>query len=211
MRKQTLWAILLMIGLALTRWPELMPANFSAVYALIFCAGVYLPRALGWGIILPTLLISDICLNLYYGYAPFHLYMVPNYLSYAIILLLGQRFSSSNSFVKLLSGSLLGAVIFYLITNTISFWNDPSYAKNLAGWIQALTVGVPGFPPTWMFFRNNLISAGLFGGLFIGAMKALEHLESKHAPAEEPESESDEDKEEDSDKKESPKKALQKG
>lgn len=192
MKKQTLCAILLMIGLALTRWPDLMPANFSAVYALIFCAAVYFPRRLGWCLILPVLLLTDILLNLHYGAPIFHIYMVPNYLSYACILWLGQQFSSGSSFIKLLGGGLLGAVLFYLITNTISFFQDPAYAKTFAGWLQALTLGVPGLPPTWMFFRNSLMSTGLFTGLFVGAMKALEHF----SPQEESEPAAEEEEEE---------------
>lgn len=97
-----------MIGLALTRWPDLMPANFSAVYALIFCAAVYFPKRLAWCLILPVLLLTDILLNLHYGAPIFHIYMVPNYLSYACILWLGQQFSSGSSFIKLLGGGLLG-------------------------------------------------------------------------------------------------------
>lgn len=197
MKKETLWAILLMIGLALTRWPDLLPANFSAVLALIFCAAVYFPRVLGWCLILPTLLLTDVLLNLHYGRGLFHIYMLPNYLSYACILWMGQQFSSKTSWVKLLGGGLLGAVLFYLITNTISFFQDPAYAKTFAGWLQALTVGVPGFPPTWTFFRHSLLGTGLFSGLFIGAMKALEKMEPQEEPEEEPEEEK-----EDSDKKE---------
>ena len=43
--------------------------------------------------------------------------------------------------------------------------------KTFLGWIQALTVGTPGWPHTWEFFRNTLLSGGLFTGLFAGAMK----------------------------------------
>jgi len=191
MKKQTLCAIILMIGLALTRWPGLMPANFSAVCALVFCAAVYFPGRLAWSLILPVLLLTDILLNMHYGASPFHIYMLPNYLSYACILWLGQQFSSGSSFIKLLGGGLLGAVLFYLITNTISFFQDPAYAKTFAGWLQALTLGVPGLPPTWMFFRNSLMSTGLFTGLFVGAMKAVEHF----SPQEEPEPASEEEEE----------------
>lgn len=191
MKKQTLCAILLMIGLALTRWPGLMPANFSAVYALIFCAAVYFPKRLAWCLILPVLLLTDILLNLHYGQPLFHIYMVPNYLSYACILWLGQQFSAGSSFIKLLGGGLLGAILFYLLTNTVSFFQDPAYAKSFAGWLQALTLGVPGLPPTWMFFRNSLMSTGLFTGLFVGAMKAVEHF----SPQEEPEPASEEEEE----------------
>ena len=28
----------------------------------------------------------------------------------------------------------------------------------MSGWVQALTTGLPGFPPTWVFLRNSLVS-----------------------------------------------------
>ena len=46
---------------------------------------------------------------------------------------MGRLFSPRANFVKLLGGGLLGAVLFYLITNTASWINDPAYAKTLAG------------------------------------------------------------------------------
>jgi hypothetical protein len=64
---------------------------------------------------------------------------------------------------------------------------DAGYAKTLAGWIQALTTGRPGFPPTWEFFRSTLFSGGIFTGLFVGATKLSEALDD--APIEEEEEE----------------------
>jgi len=99
------------------------------------------------------------------------------------------------NFFKLLGGGLLGAILFYLITNTASWFNDPGYAKTLAGWFQALTTGLPGYPSTWEFFRSTLLSGGLFTGLFVGAMKlTAESPAEKVAGAktgEEPEAESE--------------------
>jgi hypothetical protein len=40
--------ILLMVVFAVSRWPGLLPWNFSAFYALAFCAGVYFPQRLAW-------------------------------------------------------------------------------------------------------------------------------------------------------------------
>ena len=88
----------------------------------------------------------------------------------------------------------MGAILFYFITNTASWLNNPDYAKTLAGWIQALTTGLPNFPSTWEFFRNTLLSGGLFTGLFVGAMKLTAPAESpaeKTAGVREPETETE--------------------
>jgi hypothetical protein len=164
--------VLLMAVFAITRWPGVLPPNFSAAYALAFCAGVYFPRRLAWWLPLGTLLLTDIVMNVfYYQTSALEDRMLINYLAYGAIILLGRRFKPSFSWVSLLAGGLAGAVLFYLVTNTASWWMDQAYAKNLAGWLQALTVGTPGWPHTWEFFRNTLLSGGLFTGLFAGAMK----------------------------------------
>lgn len=180
--------IALMAAFALTRWPGIMPPNFSAAYALAFCAGVYFPRRLAWWLPLTTLLVTDVVMNVfYYEVPPLEDRMFWNYLAYAAIIFLGQRFKPQASWLALLGGGLAGAILFYLVTNTVSWLMDPAYAKTLFGWIQALTVGTPGWPHTWEFFRNTLLSGGLFTGLFAGAMK----LGGAEEPEEEPEPESE--------------------
>ena len=169
--------VLLMLVFALTRWPGVLPENFSAVYGLVFCAGVYFPRHLAWWLPLITLFLTDICLNWHYDAQLINGYMLANYGAYAGILLLARFFSQKSSWFKLCGGGLLGAILFYLITNSLAWLQNPEYAKTLAGWIQALTTGVPGFPHTWQFFLNTLASGGLFTGLFAGAMKLAEATE----------------------------------
>ena len=81
--------------------------------------------------------------------------------------------------MKLLSGGILSALIFYFVSNTASWIYDPAYAKTFAGWVRALTIGTPGWPHTWEFFRSTLMSGGLFTGLFAGAMKLQEAAEEQ--------------------------------
>ena len=49
---------------------------------------------------------------------------------------------------------------------------DPGYAKNFAGLVQSLTVGLPAYggTPSWMFFRNSLVSDAIFTALFVACM-----------------------------------------
>jgi hypothetical protein len=186
--KSNLWlSIALMIVFAVSRWPGMLPLNFSAAYALAFCAGVYFPRRLACWLPLGVMLVTDILVNLfYYHVTAVGSYMLVNYLSYAAITCLGRLFSAKSSWLRLVGGGLLGAVLFYLITNTLSWLQLPGYSKTLAGWIQALTTGLPGYPPTWTFLVNSLLSGGLFTGLFAAAMKFSEPLEAEQdEPAEE--------------------------
>jgi hypothetical protein len=196
----------LMAAFVLSRVPGLLPENFSAAYALAFCAGVFFPGAMAWWLPLGALLLSDVALNLYYSLglgwsvweAPALVSQLFNYVAFAALIGLGRRFKPHAPFLALLGGGLLGALLFYLITNTASwFFNpfrNPEYTKTLAGWITALTRGTAGWPQTWEFFRNTLLSGALFTALFAGAYKLTATAESpaeKHAGVREAEPEPD--------------------
>lgn len=184
--KRKLWLpVLLMVVFAITRWPGLMPPNFSAAYGLAFCCAVYFPRAMAWWLPLTTLFISDVLLNVFYYHTnPVDSWMLVNYAAFGGIILLGRCFRPRTPWLGLLAGGLLGALMFYVLTNTASWLLDPAYPKTLLGWIQALTVGLPGWPHTWEFFRNTLLSGGLFTGLFAGAMKLGDPVEAEEKEAE---------------------------
>jgi len=171
--------LLVMLIFALTRWPGLMPHNFSAAYALAFCAGVYFPRRLAWALPMGTLFCTDLLINRYYGASWFTPYLFVNSIAYCAMIWLGRRFSTGSSWLKLLGGGIISAVIFYFVSNTASWIYDPAYSKTFAGWVRALTIGTPGWPHTWEFFRNTLMSGGLFTGLFAGAMKLQEATEER--------------------------------
>ncbi len=211
MKLKLLLPILLMLVLAATRWPGLLPPNFSAVYALMFCAGVYFPKRVAWWLPFATMLVTDALLNQFY----YHVTMLSpelagTYVCYALLVLLGRGFGLwTRSLISgrggpigallrvplLVGGGLLSAVIFYLVTNTLSWLSNPEYLKTLSGWLTALTRGTAGYPQTWEFFRNTLTSGGLFAGLFAGAMEVMnaadpaeaEEKQEEEKPEEQPE------------------------
>jgi Family of unknown function (DUF6580) len=193
-KSKILLPVIFIAVFALSRIPGLLPPDFSVAYALAFCAGVYFRGAMAWWLPLGTMLLSDVVINVFcYHSQPVGLYMLPNYSAYALLILLGKGFGRKASSFKLIGGGLLGAAIFYLVTNTFSWLLDAAYAKTIAGWIQALTVGRPDWhPTTWEMFRNTLLSGGLFTALFAAAAKfTSESPADKTAGTREPESESE--------------------
>jgi hypothetical protein len=183
---------------AISRIPELLPLNFSVAYAFAFCAGVFFRGAMGWWLPLGVMLVTDLGLNFYYAAHGVAVWdaanlenLAFNYVAYAVLILLGRCFKPKSSFIGLLGGGLLGAILFYFITNTASWlfnpFHNPEYTKNLAGWLIALTKGTGGYPSTWEFFRNTLLSGGLFTALFgaVGKITAESPAE-KNAGAREP-------------------------
>jgi len=134
--KRNVWLpVLLMVAFAITRWPGLMPPNFSAAYALVFCAGVYFRNRLSWWVPFIIMVTTDILLNFFYyrprGWGGFQVYQLMNYAAYAAIFLLGRRFKQRDSFVRLVGGGLLGGILFYIITNTAAWFFNPLRTPNI--------------------------------------------------------------------------------
>jgi hypothetical protein len=148
-------------------WPEL--PNFSPVMAIAICGAWFLPGVLAFVLPLAALIISDIALSAVLGATP----GAGDLLRYACFLgaaFLGWSLQKKNvGSWALILGVLGSAIGFYLITNTAAWFGSSLYSQSLEGWIQALTVGLPGYPPTWTFFRNSIVSDLLFTGLMLGA------------------------------------------
>jgi hypothetical protein len=167
--------IIFLAVFAVSRIPNLLPPDFSAVYALAFCAGAYFRGAMAWWLPLAVMAATDIGLNVFwYHMGAVRWDMLLNYGIYAGLIALGKWIGKSAPLWKLIFGGILGALLFYVLTNTLSWLLYPGYARTIAGWIQALFTGLPGYPPSWEFFRNTLLSGGLFTALFAGAAKVAE-------------------------------------
>jgi hypothetical protein len=147
-------------------------SNFAPLAAIALCGAVYFPRKYKFTVPLAALLISDVALDFYYGASLFDPLIFCRYFAFALVGVLGLVLSSRPSLKTLIPASLAGSAIFYAITNAFSWLTDPGYLKNFGGLIQALTVGLPqyGSTPTWMFFRNSLVSDLLFTVVFVACM-----------------------------------------
>jgi len=185
--------LLLMLIFAVSRWPGMLPQNFSAAHALLFCAAFWLPGWMGWVLPLVTIIVTDVLLNLFHYDAPvLDPRLVSNWMIYALFVVLAKWLAKRRSYGRVFLGTLVGALLFYLVSNTVSWMVNPAYAKTIAGWMQALTVGLPGFPPTWLFGLKTLLGTGLFTGLFAGAMKLSEALDATEPEPEVEDTEEDE-------------------
>lgn len=144
-------------------------SNFAPLAALALCGGAYFPLRLKFTVPLGALFISDLILNYHYSASLIDPHMLSRYFALALVGLIGLALQNRASLRTLLPASIIGSALFYLITNAFSWLSDPGYPKNFAGLIQALTVGLPQYSatPTWMFFRNSLLSDLFFTLLFV--------------------------------------------
>ena len=150
-------------------------ANFAPVMALAFCGAVYFRNKRLWLVPFAALVLSDLYLNSYYVTVFHEGWSWPSALvrlgCFAVALPIGAWIAGRKNWVTLLGGALGCSLLFYVATNTEAWLRDPFYLKTTTGWLQALTVGRPEFPPTIWFFRNTLASDLLFTAGFALAME----------------------------------------
>ena len=156
--------------------------NFAPVAAVALCGAVYLPRRIAAILPLAMLFLSDLVLNLFCYHQPIFTFdILPRYLALALISLLGFALRGRSNLLRLLTASVAGSILFYIISNTGSWIYDPGYAKTAAGWVQAMTTGLPGYPPTWWFYRYTLLSDVFFTLLFVACMSVPTEPRRPHA------------------------------
>ena len=131
------------IALAASRFVP-HPPNFTSLLALSF----YIPAILGIRFI-PALILSFIITDMFIG---FHSVTLFTWGSVVLIGLLSNRFSSNTK--SRISGSLIGALVFFVITN-FGVWSLGSYGYSIQGLITCYTLAIP-------FFGNTLISTLIF-------------------------------------------------
>ena len=167
-------------GLAITSGTTWL-SNFAPMAAIALCGAAFFPARYKFTVPLVALLISDVVLNMHYGFSLFSPFVASHYLGFALVGGLGLLLQNRASLKTLLPASFAASLIFYVVTNIVSWAFDPGYVKNFGGLLQALTVGLPAYSatPTWMFFRNSVVSDLLFTGLFVLCM----HWGRSPAPA----------------------------
>lgn len=164
-----------------TLLPEL--PNFSPVAAVAFCGGIFLPGAMAWAVPIGALVISDIALSVFAGFPAFGYSQGLAWLCVAGIVWLGRWFSAGAfSLPRYFGGLVGGAFGFYFVTNSAAWLLNPAYPRGFGGLWMSLTTGLPGFPPTWVFFRNSLVSDLLFGALILAVWAAAKQARRSDAP-----------------------------
>jgi hypothetical protein len=161
--------ILLLAGFRVLRaglLPEL--PNFSPVAAVAFCGGLFLPGVLAWIVPISVLFVSDLALAMLLGYPAFSSAQFVSWTCILAVVGMGRLLSKASFSTPRFFSALIGSgLFFYLVTNTAAWIGNPSYPRGLAGLWMSLTTGLPGFPPSWMFYRNALVSDLVFGSLLL--------------------------------------------
>ena len=146
--------LLVLIGVGLRLLPH--PPNFAPITAIALFAGVYLSKRTALILPIAAMAISDI----FIGYYAFSL-MAVVYGSFLLCVFLGFWLKKNKKWYTIGGSAILGAVLFFLITNFAVWAFTPWYAKTLSGLIQCYFMALP-------FFKNTLLGDLFYVSAFFG-------------------------------------------
>jgi len=164
--------ILITLGIAARFLPH--PANFAPIGAIAIFSGIYLPKKLAIILPLAAMFFSDIFIGFYAW--PI---MLSVYSGFIIMAVIGLAVRKNKKLSTVLGGTILGSVIFYLVTNGAVWAFGSLYSHDLAGLLQSYIMAIP-------FFRNSLLGDLFYTGALVGAYEAslaLMYREKKAAAA----------------------------
>jgi hypothetical protein len=158
-------------------------ANFSPVAAILLCSAAYLPRKVVILAAFGPLVVADFILNAHYHAPLIDTGMFSRYFCFGLIILVGfaLRGQHKHKVLSVLAAAVAGSCLFFVVTNTTTWFSSPDYSKSFVGWWQAMTVGLPGYPPTLFFFRNTLFSDVFFTALFLTTQTVSAKRRARHS------------------------------
>lgn len=157
--------LLILVGFTTRLLPH--PANFAPIGALALFGGLYLPKK--WALILPlaTMFVSDLIIGTYAWQI-----MVSVYGSFTLVAVIGLYVKNHKNFDTILGGTVIGSILFFLITNAAVWGFGTMYDHTIAGLGQSYYMALP-------FFKNSLLGDLFYTGVFVGAAETVIHLHNK--------------------------------
>ena len=149
------------------------PYNFTPLGGMAILGAAYFPSTI-WKYVVPIvafyisdLLVTNVLYSGFYadqGFVWFSSHMVWTYGATISIVLVSSVILRRKNFKNILGASVLGAILFFAISNFGSWIADPIYPKTISGLITAYVAGIPFFPAT-------LASTVLYAALGYGVIE----------------------------------------
>ena len=125
------------------------PPNMTALGATALIGGIYFPKRFAIPFTLVALLLSDLVIGFYSWQI-----MASVYLGFILMTLLGSKIKNKTS-GSVLGGTLVGSLLFFLITNAAVWFFGSMYAPGISGLIQSYIAALP-------FFQNSLAGNAIY-------------------------------------------------
>ncbi|OGH58834.1 MAG: hypothetical protein A2725_03730 [Candidatus Magasanikbacteria bacterium RIFCSPHIGHO2_01_FULL_33_34] len=156
---------LLAIGITFRFLPH--TANFVPIGAIAIFSGLYFPKK--YAIIIPViaLIISDFFIGFYSWQI-----MLSVYGSFVIMGLLGLLARKNKSFGKIAGATILGSLIFFLITNASVWIFGTMYSHSISGLIESYYMALP-------FFKNSLMGDIFYTFILVGTTESVLYYQNK--------------------------------
>lgn len=138
-----------------------LPPNVAPVSALAMFSAVTLPRKYALVVPLGLMLLADAFIG--FDILPITLSV---YACFAVSYVLGQRLRARLSVGRMVVMSLVGSILFFLVTNAAVWQFGTMYARTWAGLGQSYLAGLP-------FFRNTVLGDLGYSGLFFGLYQLI--------------------------------------
>lgn len=155
------YLILTVLAVATRLLPH--PANVAPIGALALFLGATAlneqngaKRTVSLAVPIVALFLSDLLLGFYTWEV-----MVSVYVGFGLTLLLGLLVRKFYRLESVVAASILGSIIFFLLTNAAVWAFTPMYDKSLTGLIQSYTMALP-------FFRNSLLGDLMYSAVLFG-------------------------------------------
>lgn len=167
--KSTGIVLLLIVAAVMVRLISLPIPNFAPVAAIALFGAAFLPKkSWAFAVTLGALLLSDTLLHLMFMsgsrmFAGYHSTMWAVYGAMAIVVLIGLTMRKKFSIKKLIPATLLGSIVFFIVTN-FAVWlgSGVMYPKNLGGLVACYTAAIP-------FFHYTLLGDLFFVTILFGS------------------------------------------
>lgn len=154
--------LFILIGAILRVLPH--PANFAPIGAIALFGGTYLNKKVALVLPIAAMVVSDF----FIGFDSLSSRLTV-YGSFLLIGLIGLLVRKRKNVWTILSGSLAGSVIFYLITNFAYLYEPTMYTHNWEGIIASYINAIP-------FFRNTVLGDLFYTAVFFGTFELVVRL-----------------------------------
>lgn len=157
----------ILLGAAMRVMPH--AANFAPIGAIALFGGVYLSRKQALVIPMAAMIISDF----FIGFDSLQSRLMI-YGSFLLIGLIGLWVKKHKNVFSVIGGSLLGSVLFYLITNCVIFYSTKMYPHTWAGQMLSYTNALP-------FFRNTILGDLFYVGVLFGSYELVKYFKHDYS------------------------------
>ncbi len=151
--------LLILFGVVLRFLPH--PANFAPIAAMGLFGGCYLRKRFAFALPLAAMLVSDFFIGFYSLKIMFSVY-----LSFALVGLIGIWIKNHKGVYTVIGGTLMGSVLFYLITNFAVWAFGSLYPHTLTGLLGSYAAAIP-------FFKNSLMGNFFYVGVMFGSYELV--------------------------------------